>query len=62
MQLAVPFVGIFLLYMFSFGISYCCSMLVDSNKYENIPSHERQALHDLYLSTNGDDWIYLDGD
>ena len=28
----------------------------------NIPSHERQALHDLYASTNGDDWTYLDGD
>jgi hypothetical protein len=28
----------------------------------NIPSHERQALYDLYVSTNGDDWIYQDGD
>ena len=28
----------------------------------NIPSNERQALHDLYVSTNGDEWIYLDGD
>ena len=28
----------------------------------NIPSHERQALYDLYASTNGDDWIYQDGD
>ena len=28
----------------------------------NIPSYERQALHDLYLSTNGSDWNYLDGD
>ena len=28
----------------------------------NIPSHERQALYDLYVSTNGDDWNYLDGD
>jgi hypothetical protein len=28
----------------------------------NIPSHERQALHDLYISTNGDEWIYQDGD
>ena len=29
---------------------------------KNIPSHERQALHDLYVSTNGDDWIYQNGD
>ena len=29
---------------------------------KNIPSHERQALYDLYVSTNGDDWIYQDGD
>ena len=28
----------------------------------NIPSLERQALYDLYVSTNGDDWIYQDGD
>ena len=27
----------------------------------NIPSHERQALYNLYISTNGDDWIYRDG-
>ena len=32
------------------------------NHERNIPSHERQALHDLYASTNGDDWTYLDGD
>ena len=61
MQLVVPFVGIFLLSLLSFGINCCCSKLVDSNKYENIPSIERQALYDLYVSTNGDDWIYLDG-
>jgi hypothetical protein len=28
----------------------------------NIPSHERHALYDLYVSTNGYDWIYQDGD
>jgi len=38
-----------------------CSMLVDSVVKRNIPSYERQALHDLYKSTNGDDWIYLYG-
>jgi len=32
------------------------------NNNTNIPSHERQALYDLYVSTNGDDWIYQDGD
>jgi len=29
--------------------------------HKNIPSYERQALHDLYVSTNGDDWVYLYG-
>ena len=33
-----------------------------SHDHRNIPSHERQALHDLYVSTNGDDWIYQNGD
>jgi hypothetical protein len=28
----------------------------------NVPSYERQALHDLYLSTNGDEWKYQYGD
>ena len=37
-------------------------IIVDSKENRNIPSHERQALHDLYVSTNGDDWIYQDGD
>ena len=32
------------------------------NNTRNIPSIERHALHDLYVSTNGDDWIYQDGD
>jgi hypothetical protein len=32
------------------------------NNEINIPSHERQALYDLYVSTNGDDWIYQDDD
>ena len=32
------------------------------NNEKTIPSIERQALHDLYTSTNGDDWIYQDGD
>ena len=35
---------------------------VDAITERNIPSHERQALHDLYISTNGDEWIYQDGD
>ena len=39
-----------------------CSILVDSNNYKNLPSEERQALHDLYVSTNGDEWVYQDGD
>ncbi len=39
----------------------CFLILVDSNNYEKFPSKERQALHDLYTSTNGDDWIYQDG-
>ncbi len=38
------------------------TMIVDSENNKNIPSHERQALYDLYTSTNGDDWIYQDGD
>ena len=33
-----------------------------SENNKNIPSHERQALYDLYASTNGDEWINLDGD
>jgi hypothetical protein len=37
-------------------------MLVDNNNDRNIPSHERQALHDLYASTNGGEWTYIDGD
>ena len=37
-------------------------IIVDSKENRNIQSHERQALHDLYVSTNGDDWIYQDGD
>jgi hypothetical protein len=36
--------------------------LLASIVHDNIPSHERQALYDLYVSTDGDDWIYLDGD
>ena len=28
----------------------------------NIPSHERNALYDLYISTHGDDWFYRGGD
>ena len=32
------------------------------NYERNIPSNERQALHDLYASTNGDQWIYQDAD
>ena len=32
------------------------------NHTRNIPSIERQALLDLYVSTNGDDWMYQDGD
>ena len=41
----------------------CCLIDAYSSSYNgrNIPSHERQALHDLYVSTNGDDWIYQDG-
>jgi hypothetical protein len=31
------------------------------NEY-NIPSYERQALYDLYNSTNGNDWIYQEGE
>ena len=27
----------------------------------NIPSYERQALYDLYIATNGDDWDYQEG-
>jgi len=45
----------------SLGIC-CCSILFDSKNVKNIPSYERQALYDLYVSTNGDDWIYQDGD
>ena len=62
MQLAALFTRIFLLYLMHLGIHYCSSMLVDSENNRNIPSHERQALYDLYLSTNGDDWTYQDGD
>jgi len=41
----------------------CCLIDAYSSTYNgrNIPSHERQALYDLYVSTNGDDWIYQDG-
>jgi hypothetical protein len=28
------------------------------NNYNNIQDYERQALHDLYLSTNGDKWLW----
>ena len=61
MQLAVLFNRIFLLYLMHLGIHYCSSMLVDSENNRNIPSHERQALYDLYVSTNGADWNYQDG-
>ena len=61
-QLAALFTRIFLLYLMHLGIHYCSSMLVDSENNRNIPSHERQALYDLYASTNGDDWTYQDGD
>ena len=33
-----------------------------SSSQRNIPSHERHALHDLYTATDGDSWIYQDGD
>ena len=35
---------------------------IDGLTSRNIPSYERQALHDFYISTNGDDWIYQHGD
>ena len=38
------------------------SIDISGSFHRNIPSHERQALHDFYASTNGDDWIYQDGD
>ena len=28
------------------------------NNYNNIQDYERQALHDLYISTNGDKWLW----
>ena len=40
------------------GYNLIASIVHDNT---NIPSHERQALYDLYVSTNGDDWIYQDG-
>jgi hypothetical protein len=41
---------------------YAVNNLNTVNHEKTIPSIERQALHDLYTSTNGDDWIYQDGD
>jgi hypothetical protein len=41
---------------------YAVNYFNTANHEGNIPSLERQALHDLYASTNGDDWTYLDGD
>jgi hypothetical protein len=49
-----------MLHTFIIGISLILSSY--GGYHRNIPSHERQALYDLYTSTNGDDWIYLDGD
>ena len=49
-----------MLHTFIIGMSLILSSYGDYHR--NVPSHERQALHDLYVSTNGDDWIYLDGD
>jgi len=42
----------------------CCFIDVQSiyHNNRNIPSYERQALYDLYVSTDGDDWKYQDGD
>jgi len=62
MQLTVQFKGIFLFSLLFFGIRCYCSKFIDSENYKNIPSYERQALYDLYASTNGYDWMYQDGD
>jgi len=59
-QITVRCTGFFLLSL-SLGIC-CCLILLDSKNIKNIPSYERQALYDLYVSTNGDDWKYQDGD
>ena len=48
--------------LLALALLFCFSMLVDSNYNKNLPFKERQALHDLYVSTNGDDWVYQDGD
>ena len=63
MMMMVTSIGMFFL-AFNCVISKIIrsTMLVDSENNKNIPSHERQALYDLYTSTNGDDWIYQDGD
>ena len=63
MMMMVTSIGMFFL-AFNCVISKIIrsTMLVDSENNKNIPSHERQALYDLYASTNGDDWIYQDGD
>ena len=62
MQLTVEFKRKFLFSLLFFGIRCYCSKFIDGENYKNIPSYERQALHDLYVSTNGDDWMYQDGD
>jgi len=36
--------------------------VITSSLERNIPSYERRALHDLYLSTNGNNWVYQNGD
>jgi len=48
--------------LYIFFIGFPLLLYAYSIYSRNIPSYERQALYDLYVSTNGDDWIYLDGD
>ena len=62
MQLTVQFKRKFLFFLLFFGIRCYCSNFIDSENNKYIPSYERQALHDLYTSTYGAGWIYLDGD
>ncbi len=39
-------------------LAFCQSCMCASSNYYSLSSSEYQALHDLYVATNGDDWLW----